>query len=841
LQFNVTYDAVIYSIENAISSFNISHGQQAYWELNYSLDQGLYTNWVLKNFSFEIPINWTVDSNYLFDSNGTDLSLNGTHTYNEELNYYWVDFETIIAYSEDGNYTLNCYSLNYIYEMDSFLHYDNGEDYRWKTKAIMPGDNMSVNLIIQNFANQDSVVSNGNAVCELFDLDGNKVNYATLTDLTVGDNATGSNGQYLSIYEFDGLDILNTTESTEKGAYNLVFKWSNGEEVGYDIWPVYITGFIADIDSISVTGASYDEDEMINLLQAYIYKNSTDIEKFNPYIFSLNETIADYIPLNPAFSEEIGMEFNESGVWLNITSFTMNETLINPGEGINIDITAKSFNNYFGNYYKLGITFVQSINEEWQVMSQNSTEFFINETGGQEDEKNINFVFDVPNDARGINAPLRQNPFKINITLWIKRGDKFIDLGDFQIGSAFPYVNYTENELEGIILDYVHSEKSTSANPAELYLKELSRSETILPGTTKYLLQLVDEYYVSTITTDAYDFDSKLISAISDIENSEINWGKDFDLSGYLVDEKGNPIVDKSVELYFMGISSWEVFNQAEEASNQLLTDENGYFTGTFSSTVISKSSSLEVNLTWDAESETDYEAVSIAQTLNFIQFNSSVSITLINTTDNPHLTKGFVNNFQFNIINSGNSTLTDISITIAIEGISSNIDFDFKNDSDWNFLEYNETVSILANVFIPTSYQGGELLITLNVSGKSHESAESYNSNFGFSMVLLDYSSDNFNIGIVVIMLLGIIGVWTAGFFYSKRIYGKLQVVPESKTKKKKRRRYIDVSKLSKGKKTEEGKKIETEATEDVSEQDPRTADLDELLKEEGLDESKE
>jgi hypothetical protein len=154
--------------------------------------------------------------------------------------------------------------------------------------------------------------------------------------------------------------------------------------------------------------------------------------------------------------------------------------------------------------------------------------------------------------------------------------------------------------------------------------------------------------------------------------------------------------------------------------------------------------------------------------------------------------------------------------------------------------LEYNETVSILANVFIPTSYQGGELLITLNVSGKSHESAESYSSNFGFSMVLLDYSSDNFNIGIVVIMLLGIIGVWTAGFFYSKRIYGKLQVVPEAKTKKK-RRRYIDVSKLSKGKKTEEGKKIETEATEDVSEQDPRTADLDELLKEEGLDESKE
>jgi hypothetical protein len=153
-------------------------------------------------------------------------------------------------------------------------------------------------------------------------------------------------------------------------------------------------------------------------------------------------------------------------------------------------------------------------------------------------------------------------------------------------------------------------------------------------------------------------------------------------------------------------------------------------------------------------------------------------------------------------------------------------------------------TVSIVAYVNIPTSYRGNETLITLNVSGISHESNESYNSDFGFTMDLLDYSSDNFNQGFVVVMILGIIAIWAAGIFYSRRIYNKLQVVPESKTKKK-RRRYIDVSKLSRRKKTGEGKQIETEAAEEVSEQKSddteRTTDLDELLKEEGLEESEE
>ena len=63
------------------------------------------------------------------------------------------------------------------------------------------------------------------------------------------------------------------------------------------------------------------------------------------------------------------------------------------------------------------------------------------------------------------------------------------------------------------------------------------------------------------------------------------------------------------------------------------------------------------------------------------------------------------------------------------------------------------------------------------------------------------------------------------------------IRVTIEAKTKKK-RRRYIDVAKLS-SKKPQEVKKTEAEQPGETDTE--RTSDLDELLKEEGLEESEE
>ena len=336
-------------------------------------------------------------------------------------------------------------------------------------------------------------------------------------------------------------------------------------------------------------------------------------------------------------------------------------------------------------------------------------------------------------------------------------------------------------------------------------------------------MQLYDGKYTSTNQTGIYAFESKLLTDITDLTTvGSVTWGKSFTVSGHLFDEQSNGVVGKVITIQYWNGSQWKDYTESDGSDNQLTTTSDGKFTGEFNSTQVAKGDRIRIRSTWAGDD--DYGSSSKSAAIYPTIYSNDVIITIINTTEAPALRKGRLNSLTFKIENTGNSTLCGLKFVF---------DFDVSHEvSDLNLLNQKqidpeEAISITYEFNLPRNFNGKNAEFGLNVSGYTMESNESFSDTGAFKMTLLDYSPlENAGQMVITFLLLGIIAFWGLTILYSIKTYRKITEVPEKTTTTKKRRRgrYVDVSELEKEKEEED--------------EDLKTADLDDLLAEEGLDE---
>ncbi|MBN2157079.1 MAG: hypothetical protein JW776_13630 [Candidatus Lokiarchaeota archaeon] len=812
LVFNVNYTAVVYNIESTITKFSVEFGDNPAWELNYTLNSAIYTGWTLKNFSFVVPVDWSVTE--LLDENRNSILDDYEESTEGNFVEYWI-LET-----ENGIYSLYADSPNYVHEMKSYLHY---EDHYWPTYGFMQGDNISVSMGILNYTKNSSEIFTGDSTVNLYDPDNALLIPNELVDTTPDDTeAILINGKpvLLTHYQYDFENILNTTEITQMGKYSLVFKWNGGNELGYQIQPIFIMEYGVDIMNIAE-----DLNKRVDVILSSIQRNLTSASTYNVSVFAINDTTGSSGDGNYHINETLGWEYLDYGFDINLTHILVNESLFNPGEIIKVNLTFESFNLYWDNDLMINAQFVQSTNYDWIVMEQ-STSFKLGMVGSGTESNTIELEFTVPTDYKGINAPIRLNPFVLKIQTEIngaKLNDRIVDI-------VFPFIEKSETEFEGKIMmkSMIHHRPGPIG---KIFSAEINRVEELVHSTATYLLQISDSYYVTCSLSEYDTFNSKPIAIFSDVSTVDLIWGSDFKLQGYLMDEFSQNIKNQTISVEVFNGSEWITFNQTDE--KELVTEDNGFFTGTFDSNIVSKSTNLKIKLTWMGNTT----IFGTSTTLDFamITYSDSIRIEIVNSTDQVFLKEKQENTLIFKITNIGNSTLKDFAVDFAFPGTTFRIgDISYSSEKQLNpyeffFIEYYVT--------IPASYQENEGIIQVQVTCKNHDSNEVVQNSSSFELTVLTSSFlDNLDGFFKTLFFIGLIGLILGSTYFSWNTYKKLQKVPEKEKKEEKRPRrgrYVEVAKLQKQK--PEDVVEESEAI--TPEKEKETADLDDLLKEEGLE----
>jgi hypothetical protein len=818
LHFDVSYNVTVFSVEEAVAQFNVTEIEDPKWNLNYTLNQAKYTGWSLKNFTFVIPKNW--DAYDLIAPNKKSCSDNVTYITDAEANYLGVDYSRTIRYIGNGNYSLSGYSTSYIYSTSTALHY---KDFKWSTHGLMQGDNISIGLSITNETDIESYVVDGDAICELYDINGALVGSATKTDSTIDSKEEDDS---LLVYTFNDEDILKTTTSTPQGQYSVIYKWTNGLQIGYERINIFITEYDPEILDIFL-----DKNYKTNVIMGSMNEVATDMPNYNVTIFNINETTGNsYQPESWYINKTLDQYYSDSMITL--TSIMMNESIINLGEKVRLNVSLQSYNDWWSNDVKIGIQFVQLLNNEWIVMEQNSTEFEINKTGAPNDQREIEFVFNVPSDLKGVNAPIRQNSLKMLVTLWIN---------EIQQETFDPFINATlvsvpESTFEGHILGY----KFISGASGPTILSSTNRSESVCPGTTTYLLQVFDGYYVATPTVIKQTFNSKMMSKVVDLATKQaITWGRTFNLTGNLQDEFGEELSGKTVSVQYYEAGNWHNMMKVGTSSNTLTTTTDGTFEGEFNSSTVIKSSNLLLNISWTGDSNSF--STYTTKSLSMITYLNQIKVSIVNYTDYPYILKGSLNQIIVRIDNTGNSSIYQLEFIAKMQGASSITATTLSPPSGFvltpgqsRFLEFNFNV--------PLIFEGDTVIITVNTTAIVLPSNELFEFQKSIQMNTLEASFlDNLDQTVITFTLLGIIALCVLSVLYAIRTNKELNKVPEPSVQKGTRGRYIDVKELEQKQADASGKKESKDKSESkFDKEESKKTNLDDLLKEEGLDKDK-
>ncbi|TFG18991.1 MAG: hypothetical protein EU530_07520 [Promethearchaeota archaeon] len=805
LDFDVVYSVVAYAKEATTTNYYVELNGLPSWEVNYTLNQGAYTGWNYLNSTFALPTDWIVEE--LLDTNYDSLMDDLVATQGDEYNEYWIEEDL------DGVYSLNATSPNYVFEMNTYLQFD---EHYWETNGFMRGDNISISLEILNYSTPTSQIFLGGSECEVYDPTNTLL--APLTMIDVNPDSTEAkivdNENILAtVYEFDSVNILNTTGATPQGEYSFVFKWNYGNEVGYKVLPVFVMEYGVDISDISE-----DLDKQVDVVRSTIASNLTTADTYNVSLFAIEDLTGAGIDDEYHVNDSSGYYYTEHGFNMNVAQILVNESLLNPGETVTVNITFENYNFYWANEVTINAQFIQSTNYEWVVMEA-SNSVVLGMLGSGTENSSMELQFTVPSDYKGLNSPIRLNPFVLKLGVNING----TTLNPIFIDSIFPFIEKTENEFEG----RVWADSLIHYRPGPLgkvFSAEVNRVEELVYTEATYLMQISDSFFV-TCTVSEYDtFITKPIAQFNDITALNLVWGNEFQLQGTLTDEFGAFIDNQEISVEVKDGVDWVEYNQTTEAP--LETNADGFFTGTYDSTLINKSNHMELRLSWGGN--TTIFGVTTEYELGMLTYNNQIQIEIINSTDQIFLKEKQENTIRIKITNIGNSTLKEITVDFDFLGISpSNIKIGTLS-SDGQLDPY-ESMYMEYYVTIPGSYQGDTGVITVSVDCESHESGEIVEVESIFELNVLTTSFlDNLDTFLKTIFFIGLIALVLGAISYGFKTRRKLQEAPQKKEERPRRGRYVEVAKLQK-------QPVESEEVveEDVAE---KTADLDDLLKEEGL-----
>jgi len=824
--FDVSYSVEAFWIENAVSFYNVSYDIAPEWSLNYSLDLGYknFNNWDYLEFWFVYPSDYQAHNltNPIPDEIYDDI-VNETGGEKNLVENPSLD-ATIVTYNItngiDGLYSLYLNSTNLIHQTHSYIKY--GVDF-WETNGFMYGDDVTVEVDIQD--HNGNAPSNGDADVILFYPE-NGTKYVELPT----DSSGVIEGSTLS-YDFDDTIILQVRNDLPVfGNYYLGFFWTNDSAVGCKKLKLYINTY-----NVSMDDFFYETITGTNVLAAQIDKV---YDNYSILIGTVNETTGlDTTGFFPVNNSDLNQKFNYrvsgNNIPIVMKTFLQNETILNPNENVKIKTSIQNLHEFVNIKIKLGIKLVSLANEEWIIDQQNTTVKTLKLKGAPLGQDTQEFSVDLsiptlqPNGIwPGFNAPIRKGGAKAIITIYIESRGEYDVVGNFESTNYALIINNTESEFEGYILALKYNQEITSA----LIQKPFNRDECVyLPDETIFAINIFDRNYVSSYSQFIDSFTLKTNSIFSNISinpDPPIR-GSVFNFSSVLTTEFDEILPNKNVTLQYFNDSSWD--NMSYQ-----LTDVNGSTIFEIDTLLLNDEDQLVFRLTWNGSTYVrgikQNVTVNLFQTKNEVTLTLSQNVPLIYTSQNSTV--------QLSLINTGNSVLKIIDLTLVI---TPNVEFSIVEINNLILDRFSPGVSsvIIFEINVPAISQ-----LEINVTIETENIITKEITNFHttrlfevYSTPLLSYLTTYFILIILGIFLL----IWGFAFIFSKRSIKKIETPIEEPTKKRPRRaRYVKVSELEeipkeeikdkKIKKSAKKKKVEKEVTEE------KATDLDSLLEEEGL-----
>ncbi|MHA1475953.1 MAG: hypothetical protein ACTSQ5_12295 [Promethearchaeota archaeon] len=504
-----------------------------------------------------------------------------------------------------------------------------------------------------------------------------------------------------------------------------------------------------------------------------------------------------------------------------LVNFAQNETVLNAGEDVNFIINLENRHSTINYDVSITTELISLINpeNEWIISSSTSSEQLLKISGDPigNDKKEFEFSLNIPTpEEGGVNCPIRNGPMAIKLI--VKLGNEII-YEQIQEEILY-YTPLSDTEFEGDVCQPI---KIYEDRIGPSFIASIDRSTMDLPENITYFVQVVNEYFMGTEKevnkpSQYYKVDGDILNF--QIEQNEINRISTLNLTGQAVDEYENPLTSINLEFKYNDSINWVPLDSTSE-SNQIITDEEGFFNFEFSLFDTPKLSNMQIFASYAGNDS----VLAFNKTLNFPLnvYNNEIDLIFENQT----LIKPIHNIISFKIVNTGNSTLENVSLTIEnstyqgfvysvnlikseilLPGEYFTIDIDFF-DSKYNEDFANFTIKVEAHV---REIDEQQVLHEEQYTFKTYSIQESQ---------LLSSTA-------VFFFFIGAGLLWAFGGLFIKKQITEFNTIPdtyvsEKKTTKKRRTgKYVNVSDLSK--KTEK----KSESSEESS------TSLDDLLDEE-------
>ena len=833
--FNVTYTVKAYWIEQANSVYQVSYDTIPIWELNYTLNTGYknFENWNLLEFWYVIPSDYTAKN--LTNPNSVEIyevivnKTGGENTLPDRPSYEYVSVPNDVIGGISGIYSLNLTSSNLIYDMNSYINYN---DILWETNGFMYGDNISIRLDIQGPDGIPPPTGNANVV--LFYPDNN-----TKVLGTEMNSGTGViDGNYL-IYDFNNQTILNVTQDTPLlGNYYLGFFWENGSAIGCQKLKLYIDAYDVDINDFF-----YEPILDKNVLNGIVDKV---YEEYSILIATVNVTDDGYYPDFYAVNDsDVNQEFiyviNGEQIPIVVETFLQNETILNPNEDIRIGTRIRNLHGFLELKVSVNVQLVSLANEEWIIAEQTTGIQTLNPSIDPNGADTQEFFVDLTIPTlfgngiwQGVNAPIRKGGAKTKITIFFMYNGESQEVDTFESNEYSLIINSTQAEFEG----YIIALKSNYEIAGGSILKPFDRNECLyLPNQTTFVINIYDKNFVSSYNQFISSFSLKINSIFSDIviDPNTPTYGQEFNISSVLSTEFGDAIPNENVTIQYFDNDLWENFSTQ-------ITDINGITNFEIDTLLLPREDQFTFRLTWQGDQYTLANSQNITVSL-YITYNN---ISLRIASNVGQLFKSAQSTIQIILNNIGDSELNVLSSNISIQ-ISPDLTYSIVQIDYLTIAEFKpgDTTEILITIDIPAIDQ---MSISVSIVAKNEISEEEVIFQASEMFGIYDALLEDFFIGFLTLIMISIFVIlWAAMYIYVRKTIKRIETPFEEPDKRKQRKgRYVSVSELPKEeipeaqptedteKKTK--KRLKKKKPEAEKKDKPPSTDLDSLLEEKGL-----
>ncbi|NVM19419.1 MAG: hypothetical protein HWN80_17090 [Candidatus Lokiarchaeota archaeon] len=836
-EFNVSYTARAYWIENAISYYNVSYDTTPEWQLNFTLnfaDPNL-NDWNFQEFWFVYPNDYSAHN--LTNPNYIDIYsevLNKTGGERSLLSRPSYDFTAVssdVVKGISGLYSLALTSSNAIYNTHSYIKYNTN---LWETNGFMYGDSISTSLDIQGPGGTPPSTGNANVI--LFYPN----NSTKFPGAELNSGAGVIDGNYLK-YDFNNQTILDVAQDTPLlGNYYLGFFWENGSAIGCQKLKLYIDTYDVDMNDFFYE-PTFDQ----NILDGIVDRV---YEEYSILIATVNVTDDGYYPDFYAVNDsDVNQEFihivNNEKIPILVETFLQNETILNPDEDVRIGTRIRNLHGFLELNLKLNVQLVSLANEEWIIAEKTTGIKTLNPSIDPNGDDAQEFFVDLTIPTlfgdgvwQGVNAPIRKGGAKTKITLFLEYSGESHEVDTFDSNEYSLLINSTQAEFEGYIIALKSNIDITGAS----ILKPFERDECLyLPNQTTFVINIYDKNFVSSYNQFISSFSLKINSKFADtvINPNTPIYGQKFNISSVLSTEFGDEIPNKNITLQFLDTDLWE------NLSTQI-TDINGSTNFEIDTSLLPSEDQFKFRLTWQGDQYTLANSHNITVSM-FRAFNN-ISVHITSNVD--QMFKNGQSTIQITLSNIGDSELNVLSPNISIQ-ISPTLTYSIVQIDYMTLAQFKpgETSEILIKIDVPAIDQ---MSISVSIEARNEITLEEVTFQASEMFNIYDALLDNLIISFFTLIMISIfVVIWAVMVIYIRRTIKKIETPFEEPIKTRTRRgKYVSVSELPPEEAEEEilepltkkpkklgKKKLKKKEVEEKEKPKPAT-DLDSLLEEKGL-----